>query len=356
MRSVLLLVLTLAACGDANAATTLGDPGASGTIVTAHIVSRVADAGVADDRPKLARVDEGVVMYVALEVKVGKIRHWYSEAGTVRVDGTSHATRPLAEAPMFSIAWSRVEPTAADTSNEASGSFRYESIDYRTTPLADGVARLDADVRPTLTPDHTDGTAPGLGTMRYQVEVTQDGRTIASPGTEARRGRGSGGLADSVHRISLRRDDTYLGYLTEMYGQPYIWASAGGTNATHQSERLEGSDCADFVVYGARRLGKDIPYVWTGGLPKYTKKLSAGTLGDDGLVYRDARGKALPFPRVGDLILFPRHVGVLAEDRGTLGVLDVDDLMMHTLFDSPKEQRIGDSGYAEKPLEVRRWK
>jgi len=30
--------------------------------------------------------------------------------------------------------------------------------------------------------------------------------------------------------------------------------------------------------------------------------------------------------------------------------------MMHTLFDSPKEQAIGDSGYAGYPVEVRRFR
>jgi hypothetical protein len=29
--------------------------------------------------------------------------------------------------------------------------------------------------------------------------------------------------------------------------------------------------------------------------------------------------------------------------------------MMHTLFDSPKEQAIGDSGYADQPLQLRRF-
>jgi cell wall-associated NlpC family hydrolase len=145
--------------------------------------------------------------------------------------------------------------------------------------------------------------------------------------------------------VSLRRDDTYLGLLTEMFGQPYIWASAGSTDRTHQSERLEGSDCADFVVYGARRMGKKVPYVWTGGLAKYTKRLAKGAVGDK-----------VPFTRAGDLILFPRHVGVLVEDRGTIGIVDDDDIMMHTLFDSPKEQRIGDSGYQDKPIEILRWK
>ena len=54
-------------------------------------------------------------------------------------------------------------------------------------------------------------------------------------------------------------------------------------------------------------------------------------------------------------MLFPRHVGALAEDRGALGVLDDQDLMMHTLFDSPKQQAIADSGYADTPVEVRRF-
>ena len=83
--------------------------------------------------------------------------------------------------------------------------------------------------------------------------------------------------------------------------------------------------------------------------------LAAGTRGDDG-IYRDARGTPLPFTAPGDLMLFPRHVGALAADRGTPGVLDDQDLMMHTLFDSPKEQAIADSGYADRPVEVRRFR
>ena len=338
MFRVLCCVVFLLACGEARAAP---------AIDRARIVSRVGDKGIADETPKRARADEGVTMYLALRVG----REWFSDAGTIRVDGKKVKARPIADAPAFTVAWRKVEPTEVDTSNEASGAFQYESIAYATTAWKRDVYRIDADVRPTLTADH----GHGVGTMRFQVEVTQGDRVVASAGTDARRGRASGGLTDAVHRVSLRRDDTYLGFLTEMFGQPYIWASAGSTDRTHQSERLEGSDCADFVVYGARRMGKKVPYVWTGGLAKYTRSLARGTLGDDG-VYRDARGHALTFTRVGDLILFPRHVGVLVEDRGTKGVLDQDDVMMHTLFDSPKEQPIADSGYADKPVELRRWR
>ncbi|MCB9563551.1 MAG: hypothetical protein H6708_24400 [Kofleriaceae bacterium] len=309
--------------------------------------------GTADATAKRVRADQGVTLFAAVEVapEGGGKHRWYSDAGTIKLGGKPVTTAPIADAPAFTIRWSKIEPTVADMSNEASGQFRFEAIDYAATAWRDGVAAAAADVHPTLTPDHGDG----VGTMRYQVEVTQGDRVVASPGVEARRGRGAGGLTDAVARVSLRRDDTYLGYLTEMYGQPYIWASAGSTDATHQSERLEGSDCADFVVYGARRMGKKIPYVYTGALPRYARTLAAGTVGDDG-IYRDADGDEVPFTGVGDLILFPRHVGVLTEDRGTPGVLDVDDIMMHTLFDSPKEQRIGDSGYAETAVQLLRWK
>jgi hypothetical protein len=102
-------------------------------------------------------------------------------------------------------------------------------------------------------------------------------------------------------------------------------------------------------------MGAKYPYTWTGGLPKFTRLLAAGNRDTAG-IYRDKDGKPLPFTQVGDLVLFPRHVGALAVDRGELGILDDQDLMMHTLFDSPKEQAIAESGYAGTPVELRRFK
>lgn len=314
---------------------------------SAYLVAAVNDSG-ANDRPIHARKGDKVTLYVV--VRIGGA--YYSDAPSPMLANKRISTKPLAQAPKLDIAWYRIEPTSANISNTASGGFRFEPIDYRATAIegAHGGA-LVADVRPTLTPDHGDG----VGTMRYQIVVKHGDHALASAGVASRRGRGSGGLTDAVMRVSIRRDDSYLGFLTEMYGQPYVWASAGVSDKAHQSERLEGSDCADFVVYGARRMGKHVPYTWTGGLPELTTLLGAGTRGDDG-VYRDRAGKPLPYTRAGDLVLFPRHVGVLSVDRGTKGVLDDQDLMMHTLFDSPKEQAIGGSGYADKPVELRRWR
>jgi cell wall-associated NlpC family hydrolase len=321
-------------------------------LIAVHIASAVGDAP-ADLAPKHARADERVTLYAVVVVKVGEKTVVYSEAPELRVAGLTARPRPLAEAGSLRLSWFKVEPTVENMSNEASGAFRYETIPYDETEVEAWRDRgaVRADVHPTLTPDR----GGGLGTMRYKLVASRGGLSRATPGVEAKRGKGAGGLAESVHRVSIRRDDSYLGWLTEMYGQPYIWASAGANAKTHQSERLEGADCADFVTYGWRRLGHDVPYTWTGGLPKLTRKLAAGQLAADGVV-RDGRGRPVAFTKPGDLVLFPRHVGVLVRDAGQIGVLDADDVIVHALFASPHEVRLADSGYGDRPLELRRWK
>jgi hypothetical protein len=329
----------------------VGDEKSTGRIVAVRIVAAVGDAA-ATDQPTYARADEPVTLFAAIEVQEADKHVVHSDAPQLRIAGRTVKAAPIATAPLVELRWNKIEPAVAELSNGDGDNFHFAAIDYRATPIEAAVGKpaIAADVHPTLTPDHGDG----VGTMRYQLVALQGDRVIASPGPEARRGKGSGGLGDAVMRVSIRRDDTYLGFLTEMYNQPYIWASAGFTDATHQSERLEGSDCADFVVYGARRMGAQISYMYTGELPKVTKLLAAGRRGADG-VFRDAHGQPIAFTRPGDLLLFPRHVGALVADHGTEGVLDDQDVMMHTLWDSPKEQAIADTGYADQPVELRRF-
>jgi len=320
-------------------------------VIAVRIVAAAGNAA-ATDQPTYARAGEPVTLFAALDVQQTGRLSVYSDAPTLRLGSHEVRAQPIATGPRVELRWNKIEPATAELSNGDGNDFHFAEIDYRATPIetAGGKPAITADVHPTLTPDHGNG----VGTMRYQLVVLQGDRVIASPGPEARRGKASGGLSDAVMRVSIRRDDTYLGFLTEMYNQPYIWASAGFTDATHQSERLEGSDCADFIVYGARRMGAKIRYTYTGGLPRITQLLAAGSRGGDG-VYRDAHGEPIAFTRPGDLVLFPRHVGALAADRGTIGVLDDQDLIMHTLWDSPKEQAIADTGYADQPVELRRF-
>ena len=323
-------------------------------VVAVHLVSRLRDAPdtPADAAPKRARADTGVTLHAVLEVHDQRRRPtFYSDAGRVRLGGRVHVTLPMDRAPAATLRGDKVEPTSENLSNTATGSFRFETIPYAETEVAAWRSRPSvlADVRPTRTTDR----GRGLGTMRYKLVAIAAGRTSSTPGVEARGDRGSG-LSDRVHRVSLRRDDSYLGMLDELFGQPYIWASGGQPDGAHQTERMEGADCADFVVYGMRRLGHRVAYTWSEGLRGHGRRVGAGSARADG-VYVDQRGVPLPFPRPGDLLLFPRHVGALSQDRGVPGVLDQQDLMMHTLFASPREQSIADSGYADKPVEIRRW-
>jgi cell wall-associated NlpC family hydrolase len=324
-------------------------------VIAVHIVSRVRGATdvFADAAPKRVRADVGVTLHAVLEVADGPrgARRFYSDAGRIRLGNRVHVALPIERAPAVALRWYKVEPASENLSNTITGSFRFEAIPYVETEIAAWAARssVDADVRPTRTADR----GRGVGTMRYKLEAIAAGRVLATPGVEARADRG-GGLTDEVHRVSLRRDDGYLGMLTELFGQPYIWASGGQPDARHQTERLEGADCADFVVYGMRRLGHRVPYTWSEGLRAHGHRVGGGAMRSDG-VYVDARGVPVPFSRPGDLLLFPRHVGALTEDRGVPGVLDADDLMMHALFASPREERIADSGYADKPVEILRW-
>jgi cell wall-associated NlpC family hydrolase len=333
-------------------------PDTAGPVITAvHLASRLSDAPEipADTTPKRARAGIGVTLYAVLEVEVptgrDRERRLYSNAGRVRLGHRVHVTLPMDQAPAAELRWYKVEPTSENLSNTATGRFRFETIPYAETEVRAwrSYASAAADVRPTRTTDR----GQGRGTMRYKlVAITANG-TLATPGAEARGDRGSG-LSDRVHRVSLRRDDGYLGMLDELFGQPYIWASGGQPDARHQTERLEGADCADFVVYGMRRMGHRISYTWSEGLREHGQRLGAGTRRADG-VYVDAAGVPLPFPRPGDLVLFPRHVGALSQDRGVPGVLDSADLMMHALFASPREEPIAESGYADTPVEIRRW-
>jgi cell wall-associated NlpC family hydrolase len=167
-------------------------------------------------------------------------------------------------------------------------------------------------------------------------------------------------LDEDVARVTVRRDDSYLGRLTELFNTPYIWGSAGEPASVHQAERRIGSDCADFVTYGVRRLGHAVPYTSTWALPEHTREVAESDGPDERGVYRDARGEALIFgeggAKPGDLLLFRGHVGALARDEAPLGVLSTSDLMLHTCWAEPVEESLAASGYGARPLRVMRWR
>ena len=256
--------------------------------------------------------------------------------------------------PDIQLRWYKVEPKG-DSYNNTAGGFHWDLIEYQEHPLGPWGKKwqMPADAHPVAYPD----THGGLGTMAFKVAVKIGDRVLASPGKES---IFRGGLSDAVIRVAFRRDDSFLGYLTELFNTPYIWGSAGYPPRKHQAERLIGSDCADFVVYGARRSGKNVPYRGSWHLVEVADTVAQGEK-----VYSQGRflkknGKPVLIGKagvhIGDLLLFHGHVGALLEDRKPHGVLDTNDIMIHTFWAPPAEEPISKTAYADAAVRVLRWK
>ena len=181
-------------------------------VTAVHIVSRAGSEGVPDDAPKRALAAEGVTLFAVLETRRGGERHFYSAAGKVHLRGAMRTTKPMSEAPPALLSWYKIEPSSENLSNTASGRFRIVRIEYGEVWMPTWLARaqVSADVRPTLTPYRGGDGSPGVGTMRYRLRAHTRAGSVATPGPDLQRRRGRGGLDRRVHRISLRRDDTYL--------------------------------------------------------------------------------------------------------------------------------------------------
>ena len=184
----------------------------------------------------------------------------------------------------------------------------------------------------------------GVGTVRYKAELRlPSGAVVASAGAEA---TDTFGLLPSVHRVSIRSGDDFMGWLAAYLLVPEVFGSAGG-GRDHQTERFTGADCADVMVGAARRMGRALAYTNVAGLPSYARTIAKSTeLDDHGMPSSPITGV-----REGDLIRIdyggtlrnhtPRafdHVAALWEDRsdprgpqkgGPDGKLDGFDLVIH---------------------------
>ncbi len=255
--------------------------------------------------------------------------------------------------------WFKLEPTTRWVDN-TKPHFHYAPISYAATELESCRDRpsCPADVSPTHLP-RVDAV-PGAGTMAFQVKaVLADGSELSTPGLESVE---SGGLSRAVHRVTFRKDDGYLGYLTELFNTPYIFGSAG-PDGRNQTDLLIGSDCADLAVYGRRRMGEKAPYTSSFTIDRQAPEIAYATDQTDAGVALGRNGRPIALGTQagqvasGDLLHFPRsrHVGVLYEDRPPLGVLDMGDWMLHTCWAPPTVEPIGASGCASLPIRVLRF-
>jgi hypothetical protein len=359
----------------------------TGSSLRAIVVGRVAD-GPWTDAPTHARLDEKAELAAIVVARRGKHRVVLVPTGveSLKLAGRKVPARELAPLEAKSIRWSTVEPHGFRNTSPAangatsdfysnvstqSGTFGrwlgYDHIDYFEHVF---VERGEPIIAAAIKPSEPGAVqVPGLGTLRFKADVElADGTRVASPGAEA---TDASGMLASVHRVSIRASDDFIGWLGAYLLVPEVFGSAGpGEN--HQTERFTGADCADVMIGAMRRMGKKLAYTNVAGLPTYATQIAPS-------IDVDVRGMP-PTPiegvKVGDLIRIdyggalrghtPRnwdHVAALWEDRsdpkGPLkgaadGKLDGFDLVIHVGHPRLKIEPL--SGQSPATIDVLRWK
>jgi len=241
------------------------------------------------------------------------------------------------DVPGATFEWFQLEPTQAAVDN-TSPQFHFEPISYQAVPITRCRGARTCEASPETQRFTALTRVPGTGALAYQVRATlPDGRAVETPGAPR---PAAFGPPHEALRVAFRRDDTYLGYLTELFNTPYIFGSSN-EGKRHQTDELVGADCADLCVYGARRMGLKVGYTSTYDLEKIAPLVGVMTSAAAPLPIGDGPKQV----HVGDVIYFPgsRHVAALYEDREPKGVLDENDVMLHTCWAPATLQRIGDA-------------
>lgn len=349
----------------------------------AVVVGRVGD-GAWSDAATEARIDQKAELAAVVVGKRGRRRVVLAPPAVVklRLAGAAVRSEPLSG---VRVQWSTVEPhgfrknpakngiTTQWYSNvsQESGSYGrwmgYDRIDYFERVVAPWSDH--AIVRAAVTSGEPGAQqVPGLGTVRYKVEVELDGVRVASPGKDV---TDTAGIAPSVHRVSIRRGDDFLGRLSSYLLVPEVFGSAGA-GRMHQTDRYTGADCADVMVGAIRRTGRAVQYTNVASLGSFSRTIhKAVELDDDGKPSTPITGI-----KPGDLIRIdyggtlrnhtPRdwdHVAAIWEDKSDPagphkgaadGKLDGFDLVIH--MGHPRLVIEALSEQAPATIDVLRWR
>ena len=140
----------------------------------------------------------------------------------------------------------------------------------------------------------------------------------------------------NIIQVVVRANDSYLGFLTEQLGLPFILPPKMVGKYGHQTDLRIGADCAELAIYGRRRMGYNIPYCGPNGILKYldtTDSVSDGTI-----------------------IHFGYQVSIVYKDKGEIGRLDGKDLIIHAINDRVKIEEFRNSDLKDKEFKLYNWK
>jgi hypothetical protein len=142
----------------------------------------------------------------------------------------------------------------------------------------------------------------------------------------------------NVLQITCRKDNSYTGYLSELLTTPFIMAPKFIPSFGHQTDLRIGSDCAEFLIYGKRRQGFNIPYCGPIILKNYLDRINSDSLFK------------------GCIIHFGEQTALLCEDKGTLGKLDDEDVLLQCYYRGPEIIKLKESEFRNHPFKAYKWK
>ena len=151
------------------------------------------------------------------------------------------------------------------------------------------------------------------------------------------------GTFEERFQLVIRRDDSYIGYATELLGVPFVYAPAYLSDG-HQTDLRKGADCVALILYGRRRQGHRIPYTAPPKLYEFAEKI-----GDKGTIARTML-------REGDILHFGFQTALVAEVRSSKPGLDDNALILHTYHGRAELTPFSKLLYKEAYFDVLRWR
>jgi len=184
-----------------------------------------------------------------------------------------------------------------------------------------------------------------VGTMRYKIVAQIDGKTISSPGINMLNS-GEFNKMNQVMRVSVKADsgNKILDRAFAYGNLPYYWGSNNFKYAWY------GSDCAKYTSVVYKDIGKSMGYIGTAQLDG--RKSRAHLDGKNKNGEPTSEGSTLRFKQsvdVGDIIVMRNsrrgHAGFVGEDSNNNGILDGEDMILHTSFSAPKYEKLKDTHF-----------
>ncbi len=212
--------------------------------------------------------------------------------------------------------WVKIAPLLKEYDNLKNGAKSIEPIDYVIIPL--GKHQSDS----TLIIDNIK-----VGT-HYFGRVFENNKSFSST-------KPIHLIDDNIIQIVVRKNDSYIGFLTEQLNLPFIIPPKVLPKFGHQTDLNVGVDCAELAIYGMRRLGYNIPYGGPKGITKY-------------LIQVDSISS-------GTILHFGYQVSIIYADLGKIGELDAEDLIIHAFEDKVKIESLGQTKLLGMECKKYRW-